>query len=61
MSFREVSKLKALARTCVILVFLLSSSATTLVFANVPTVLTIEAVKDGADAVLGLEIRSIDR
>lgn len=56
LSIQEVGKLKALTNTCVILLFLLSFSAVTPVLANIPTVLNVEAAKDGADTVLSLEI-----
>ena len=39
-----------------ILLFLLSFSAVTPVLANIPTVLNVEAAKDGADTVLSIEI-----
>ena len=56
LSIREVGKLKALTHTCAILVFLLSLSAIAPVLANIPTVLNVEAAKDGADTVLSIEI-----
>lgn len=56
MSIQEVRELKALTYTCVILAFLLSISSMFPILADIPTVVSIEATKEGEDTVLFIEI-----
>lgn len=51
-----VGELKILACLCLVSLFLLSFSTIMPVLANIPTVLNIEATKEGADTALSIEI-----